>query len=316
MVMLADLLAFARPLAPVKPAASVYGRAPWTVRHITADLSWHRVWSWRTTEAGDPYYRQAWPWELGTAPYRWDEQRLMANTQIVWRLPAIQANAALMNDLLWNVHLTESDSYPEFHQGFGDLLPMAHLLGAKYIVLRHATPGLELIEKREKLLLYRNPQAMPRAWVVGAADAAVSPEAELREAMDTDFPLRERVVINAPPPILLTAPGEIRSEITFEDPRPEVMRLRTRTDAPGMLVVSQTYDPDWRVTVDGKAARLYRAQWLVQAVFLPSGEHTVEFRYDSLSYQVGLRLSLIMAAVWAGLAARAWSRRRQAGILS
>jgi hypothetical protein len=308
-VILADLLTFAAPLAGIAPVASLYGTVPWTVQRITADSSWYRVWAWRTMNPGDPYYGQAWPWAQGPGHYRWDQERLRPNLPIHWQLRAVSGDAAFMSNLGWLERRILADSYPDVRGGFRYVQPIANLLGVKYLVLREPHPGLEVMEQRHKLLLCRNPQALPRAWVVGAAEAAPDEGAEVDAAIF--FPHRAQVALDAPPPVPLTRPGEIPSKITFEEPRPEILRLRTGTDAPGMLVVSETYDDDWRATIDGRPTPIYRANYFVRAIFLPAGNHLVEFRYDNVAYRIGLCVSLFMAALGTALGLRTWSRRRR-----
>jgi hypothetical protein len=308
---LADLLVFAAPLAPLAPVGLLYTRPPWTVQQIIPDSSWYRVWAWRTMGPEDRYTGESPPWALDFDPYLWDQSRLKRNLQALWRVRGVEANVGFVRDLEALGRLSALKSNPDIHEGYRYVRPVANLLGAKYLVLRQREPDLELLDEREKLLLYRNPNVLPRARVVGAAEPVFNETQELLRAVATDFPLRDWVVLNASPPVPLVTPGEIPSTITFEDPRPEIIRLRTRTDAPGMLVLSESYAPDWRVTLDGRDAPHFRAQYLVQAVFLPAGNHTVEFRYDNLAYQMGLRISLMAAAIWMGLAIRAWWRRRR-----
>jgi hypothetical protein len=223
----------------------------------------------------------------------------------------VGVDAAFRRELEWDIGLIEDEHGAWADPGFEHLRPTADLLGVKYLLLGFPQPGLEHLGQRHRLLLYRNPQALPRAWVVGAADAAVDQRQEMIEAIAPSFSRRERALLDAPPPIPLATPGEIPSKITFEEPRPETLRLRTRTAAPGMLVVSEVYDPDWQATMDGEKVRVYRANHLVRAVYLPPGEHIVEFRYDNLAYQMGFRISLFMAALWTVLALRVWSRGRR-----
>jgi hypothetical protein len=311
--LLADLVAFAVPLAPLAPVGALY-QPPWTVRLIAADRSWYRVWAWMTMAEEDPFFGEAWPWAKDFNWFIWDEKRLKPNLPTCWGMRAISTDATFMPKIRASVR-GGAQARGNVRDARG-LLPVASLLGAKYLVLRRPLAGLELLGTGDGLWLYRNPQALPRAWVVGAAQAVADPREEVGGSISADFPLREWAVLDAPPPVPLTTRREIPAKITFEDPRPEVMRMHTRTDAPGMLVVSETYDGDWQATLDGRRVRLYRADYIVRAVFLPAGEHTVEFRYRSFAYRLGLLVSLVMAALWTSLALHLWWRRRRSLVCS
>jgi uncharacterized membrane protein YfhO len=58
-----------------------------------------------------------------------------------------------------------------------------------------------------------------------------------------------------------------------------------------MLVVSETFYPAWRAYIDGHPAHIYVADYMFRAVAVPAGEHQVEMRYKSASFQLGLLVS-------------------------
>ena len=59
------------------------------------------------------------------------------------------------------------------------------------------------------------------------------------------------------------------------------------------LVLRDTYDPDWTVTVDGHPAPLLRADGLFRAVHLADGTHTVRMVYRPRPFLVGTAISLL-----------------------
>jgi len=61
-----------------------------------------------------------------------------------------------------------------------------------------------------------------------------------------------------------------------------------------------TYDPGWKVTVDGRPAPLLRANVAFRGVLLPAGRHVVEQVYRPWTVVYGLAASA--AALLAGLA--------------
>jgi uncharacterized membrane protein YfhO len=84
------------------------------------------------------------------------------------------------------------------------------------------------------------------------------------------------------------------------------------------LVLTDVWYPGWTCTVNGESATIYRANFLFRAVFVPSGNNRVEFKFQPLSYERGKAISLIalfgVAAIGAfGLARWAlWSGVREA----
>ncbi len=60
-----------------------------------------------------------------------------------------------------------------------------------------------------------------------------------------------------------------------------------------MLVLAQTFDPNWRARVDGQPVRLWRADFAFQAVALSAGRHQVELVYRDSAFEIGTALSLL-----------------------
>ena len=80
--------------------------------------------------------------------------------------------------------------------------------------------------------------------------------------------------------------------------------LHARTAAAAFLVLSDTYYPGWRVTVDGRPAQLYRTNYLLRGVVVPPGEHTVRFSFLPISFYAGVCVSA--CALLAMLLVRRW----------
>jgi hypothetical protein len=70
-----------------------------------------------------------------------------------------------------------------------------------------------------------------------------------------------------------------------------------------LVVVGQTYTPDWVARVDGKQVPVHPANVMLQSVEVPSGRHHVELSYEPASVSLGLALSGLgvlglMALLW------------------
>jgi uncharacterized membrane protein YfhO len=76
-------------------------------------------------------------------------------------------------------------------------------------------------------------------------------------------------------------------------------------DAPGWLILLDSWYPGWRVEVDGIPARLRRADYDFRAVGVRGGRSTVRFFYSPLSFRLGLALAALAALALAA----AWRRR-------
>ncbi|MBI4015353.1 MAG: YfhO family protein [Candidatus Aenigmarchaeota archaeon] len=68
------------------------------------------------------------------------------------------------------------------------------------------------------------------------------------------------------------------------------INISTYTSQSGVLVLSQNYYPGWKVFIDDKEARILQPYASYTGVFLPRGQHNVEFAFNPYS---GLTVTLI-----------------------
>jgi hypothetical protein len=74
---------------------------------------------------------------------------------------------------------------------------------------------------------------------------------------------------------------------------PENRTFRVRNPAGGKLALHEQFFPGWTARIDGKPAVVESWAGAFQAVAVPAGEHTVEFRYRSRLLGVGAGISLV-----------------------
>jgi hypothetical protein len=79
--------------------------------------------------------------------------------------------------------------------------------------------------------------------------------------------------------------------------------------APALLILSEPYYPGWQATLDGRPAPVLRADYILRAVPVPAGEHTLQLRFQPLSFTIGAIISgitvlaMVLAFGWRPLKA-------------
>ena len=172
--------------------------------------------------------------------------------------------------------------------------------------LRSYLAGAGLVRRSRfarDIVLFENPDALPRAFVTYRARPA-PPPAELLALMSRDDfdPLAMSYLEGrlgwTPAP---DAPerGEPASIVVDEA---RVVEIEASLKVPGLVVLADSYYPGWRATVDGEPAEILAANHLFRGVPVSEGRHTVRFEYRPRSIRVGLACSiaglLALALLW------------------
>ncbi|UCF61946.1 MAG: YfhO family protein [Anaerolineaceae bacterium] len=95
--------------------------------------------------------------------------------------------------------------------------------------------------------------------------------------------------------------------ILIENSDPSVVNIRVETTEGSWLLLSDTWYPGWSVELDGAETKLYKADFLFRAVWVPPGTHSIEFRYRSPLFFIGAVLSVLG---WLAMAGIGWRWRK------
>ena len=149
---------------------------------------------------------------------------------------------------------------------------------------------------------------LPRARLV--ADAVVLPDEQaMAYLISPEFDPARQVVLSDPPPIDLPG-GEVEGTVEWVERNNNNVTLRVSADRPTLLVLADNWFPAWKARVGDEEVPVLRANHSLRAVPIPSGEHTVDFYYDSDELRWSLRLTLLSLTVVAGLIGLDWIRSR------
>jgi len=95
---------------------------------------------------------------------------------------------------------------------------------------------------------------------------------------------------------------KVDASIFIERARYEDIYIEVQSETGGLLTVSESWYPHWRVWVDGGPRQVLRANWALLGVWLEPGTHRVLFRfrrpwYVYAGYAVTL-LTMLALTVW------------------
>jgi hypothetical protein len=82
-----------------------------------------------------------------------------------------------------------------------------------------------------------------------------------------------------------------QSKVVWVQDAPEHVVLNATTKQAAFLVLTDQFYPGWQAYIDGQRSETYRANALFRAVFVPAGQHRVEFVYSPLSLWLGFAIA-------------------------
>jgi hypothetical protein len=166
--------------------------------------------------------------------------------------------------------------------------PMVDLFGLRFIATgvplgeidSSLRPGdLDLIDRTRDAYVYENPRALPRVMVLGDW-RVVDFEALVAHGWPGVDPRRTVLLEQAPAGLLPASTGTAPIN-TARIVRYANTDVIVDVDAPagGILLLNDVWHPWWRVSIDGAATDILKANIIFRAVVVPPGQHTVRFTF-------------------------------------
>jgi hypothetical protein len=161
-----------------------------------------------------------------------------------------------------------------------------NMLNTKYFITQNPQTG--------KPMAQLNPGAFGNAWLVKGIKYVETADQEML-ALDSTH-LRDTAIIE----------NKFKAQIK-QSPVPDSsafiklkQNLNDKIDytfhsaTPQVAVFSEVYYPfGWNVFIDGKKADYFKTNYLLRGMFIPAGNHEIEFRFEPASYTTGRMISVI-----------------------
>ena len=136
--------------------------------------------------------------------------------------------------------------------------------------------------------------ALPRAKLYSNWQASTNDTANLKMLAEANFDPAKTVLISTPQKYLTDiATNENSGTVEFKSYAPKDIVFNANATSPSVLLLNDRYDPNWRVTVDGKPTDLLRCNFIMRGVYLTPGAHIVEFQFSLPNKPLYVTLSAI-----------------------
>lgn len=182
---------------------------------------------------------------------------------------------------------------------------MLNMLNAKYVI-QAGQPNPQNPQEPAGPVVLPNPQALGAAWFVGTVQQVANADEEMA-AMKTLSPRDSAVVDKRFAAELGSLPARMDhtgSSIQLTSYEGDKLTYAANAARDGLVVFSEIYyrgNEDWQAFIDGKPVPHLRANYVLRAMRVPAGKHTIEFRFDPPLARTGDTIDLICNVLLIGL---------------
>lgn len=175
-----------------------------------------------------------------------------------------------------------------------------NMLNTKYIITA---------DQQGNKVAQPNPDANGNAWFVSSYKVVANADAEMA-ALDSLKTKEEAVLDQKFGDKLkgLTLQKDSTDKISLITYKPNELTYESNAAHEGLAVFSEIYynvRNEWQVTIDGKPADLLRANYVLRALRVPAGKHTIVFKFEPVSVATGKKIDLVSSILLVALIAGA-----------
>lgn len=168
-------------------------------------------------------------------------------------------------------------------------IEVLNMLNVKYVIQK---------DKEGKEFPVSNPDVNGNAWFVSQLKLVNSADEEMK-ALDSLDSKNVAVVNKKDFDIKNTAfAKDSTATITLENYKPNYLKYVSNNSNEGLAVFSEMYyAKGWNAYIDGKKSDHIRVDYVLRALNIPAGKHTVEFKFEPQVVKTGSTITLISSIV-------------------
>ncbi|MBN1761333.1 MAG: YfhO family protein [Chitinispirillaceae bacterium] len=157
-----------------------------------------------------------------------------------------------------------------------------------------------------------HPTGFPRVRMVSSFTVETDESRILPLLQNPDFDYATTVILEETPEGIPSGNhGPINASATITSYGYNKIVTEVSSDRPALLVLSEVFYPAWKATVDGRSAKVLRADYALRAIPVPAGKHRVICRYSDSAFNKGLLISLLTLAGIAAALVAAFLRKKK-----
>lgn len=165
-----------------------------------------------------------------------------------------------------------------------------NMLNTKYIIIP---------KQGEGPMAQLNPGALGNAWFVDQYRFVNDPNEEILALGDFN-PANEAIIDKRFEDFVREVnPGDSSSsQIGLTSYEPNHLVYESSANSEKLAVFSEVYyEKGWNAFIDGEPAPYFRVNYILRAIMVPPGEHTIEFKFHPKTYFMGQKISLVSSII-------------------
>ncbi len=150
------------------------------------------------------------------------------------------------------------------------------------------------------VVLYRNPQAYPKVFMVRNAIFKPGADEVRYELLQPGYQPDKLVYIDGPTPpesIPAHSTNPLDAKATITHYEPTRVDVKVNTAEPAFLILTDAATPQWHTYIDDHLVNQLIANTIFRAALMPAGKHAVSFRYYSLAVELSKKLTVAGLAI-------------------
>ena len=184
--------------------------------------------------------------------------------------------------------------------------PVLNMLNTKYFIFPAGQQG--------QTVPIENPYTFGNAWFIDKIQYVNNANEKIDAIGQVD--LQQTAIVDSKFKEALKGVNEgykdSLSTIRLTSYEPNQLVYETSSPQDGIVVFSEIYYPGWTATIDGKPADIARADYILRAMNVPAGKHTIEMRFDPQSLHITEGIAYgAMALLLVGVIILIWIYRKK-----
>lgn len=184
--------------------------------------------------------------------------------------------------------------------------PVLNMLNTKYFIFPAGQQG--------QTVPIENPYTFGNAWFIDKIQYVNNANEEIDAIGQVD--LQQTAIVDSKFKEALKGVNkgykDSLSTIRLTSYEPNQLVYETSSPQDGIVVFSEIYYPGWTATIDGKPADIARADYILRAMNVPAGKHTIEMRFDPQSLHITEGIAYgAMALLLVGVIILIWIYRKK-----